>query len=78
MLNCRLGVPHAVTEFPMKNQRVTWVAVGVLLAVAAVAYYLTNWKSGGPAVAGVKGESKDAATAGGKAGAKAAAKGGKK
>jgi membrane fusion protein (multidrug efflux system) len=60
----------------MKNQRVTWVAVGVLLAVAAVAYVLTNWNSGVPAVAGVKGESKGAATAGGKADAKAAAKGG--
>jgi membrane fusion protein, multidrug efflux system len=44
----------------MKNQRVTWVAVGVLLAVAAVAYVLTNWNAGGPAVAGVKGESKGA------------------
>jgi membrane fusion protein (multidrug efflux system) len=53
----------------MKNQRVTWVAVGVLLAVAAVAYFLTNWNAGGPAVAGVKGESKGAAPA-------AAAKGG--
>jgi membrane fusion protein (multidrug efflux system) len=42
----------------MKNQRVTWVAVGVLLAVAAAAYVLTNWNAGGPAVAGVKGESK--------------------
>jgi membrane fusion protein, multidrug efflux system len=60
----------------MKNQRVTWVAVGVLLAVAAVAYFLTNWNSSGPAVAGVKGESKGAATAGSKADAKAAAKGG--
>jgi membrane fusion protein (multidrug efflux system) len=60
----------------MKNQRVTWVAVGVLLAVAAVAYVLTNWNSRGPAVAGVKGESKGAATAGGKADAKAPAKGG--
>jgi membrane fusion protein (multidrug efflux system) len=47
----------------MKNQRVTWVAVGVLLAVAAVAYFLTNWNSGGPAVAGVKGESKGPAPA---------------
>lgn len=52
------------------------MAVGVLLAVAAVAYFLTNWNSSGPAVAGVKGESKDAATAAGKADAKAAAKGG--
>jgi membrane fusion protein (multidrug efflux system) len=60
----------------MKNQRVTWVAVGVLLAVAAVAYFLTSSNSSGPAVAGVKGESKDAAPAGGKADAKAAAKGG--
>jgi membrane fusion protein, multidrug efflux system len=60
----------------MKNQRVTWVAVGVLLAVAAVAYFLTNWNSGGPAVAGVKGESKGTAMAGSKADAKAAAKGG--
>jgi len=60
----------------MKNQRVTWVAVGVLLAVAAVAYVLTNWNSRGPAVAGVKGESKGVATAGGKADAKAPAKGG--
>jgi membrane fusion protein (multidrug efflux system) len=60
----------------MKNQRVTWVAVGVLLAVAAAAYFLTNWNTGGPAVAGVKGESKDAATAGSKADAKTAAKGG--
>jgi len=34
------------------------VAVGVLLAVAAAAYVLTNWNAGGPAVAGVKGESK--------------------
>ena len=47
----------------MKNQRVTWVAVGVLLAVAAVAYFLTNWNAGGPAVAGVKGESKGPAAA---------------
>ena len=47
----------------MKNQRVTWVAVGVLLAVAAVAYFLTNWNAGGPAVAGVKGESKGTAPA---------------
>jgi len=47
----------------MKNQRVTWVAVGVLLAVAAVAYFLTNWNAGGPAVAGVKGESKGSAPA---------------
>ena len=52
------------------------MAVGVLLAVAAVAYFLTNWNSSGPAVAGVKGESKGAATAGSKADAKAAAKGG--
>ena len=37
------------------------MAVGVLLAVAAVAYFLTNWNSGGPAVAGVKGESKEKA-----------------
>ena len=34
------------------------MAVGVLLAVAAAAYVLTNWNAGGPAVAGVKGESK--------------------
>ena len=47
----------------MKNHRVTWVAVGVLLAIAAVAYFLTNWNSGGPAVAGVKGESKSPAPA---------------
>lgn len=47
----------------MKNQRVTWVAVGVLLAVAAVAYFLTNRDAGGPAVAGVKGESKGPAAA---------------
>jgi membrane fusion protein, multidrug efflux system len=60
----------------MKNQRVTWVAVGVLLAVAAVAYFLTNWNSRGPAVAGVKGESKGVATADSKTDAKAAAKGG--
>jgi membrane fusion protein (multidrug efflux system) len=60
----------------MKNQRVTWVAVGVLLAVAAIAYFLTSWNSGGPTAAGVKGESKGAATAGGKADAKAAPKGG--
>ena len=45
------------------------MAVGVLLAVAAVAYFLTNWNAGGPAVAGVKGESKGSAPA-------AAAKGG--
>jgi membrane fusion protein (multidrug efflux system) len=76
VLNCQLGVPHVVTEFPMKNQRVTWVAVGVLLAVAAIAYFLTNWNSGGLTAAGVKGESKGAATAGGKADAKAAPKGG--
>ena len=52
------------------------VRVGGVLAVAAVAYVLTNWNSGGPAVAGVKGESKGTATAGSKADAKAAAKGG--
>jgi len=44
----------------MKNHRVTWVAAGVLIAVAAAAYFLTNWNTGGPAVAGVKGESKGA------------------
>ena len=52
------------------------MAVGVLLVVAAVAYFLTNWNASGPAVAGVKGEAKGAATAGSKADAKAAAKGG--
>jgi len=36
------------------------VAAGVLIAVAAAAYFLTNWNTGGPAVAGVKGESKGA------------------
>lgn len=39
------------------------MAVGVLLAVAAVAYFLTNRDAGGPAVAGVKGESKGPAAA---------------
>ena len=62
----------------MKNQRVTWVAVGVLLAVAAVAYFLINSRAPGPAAAGVKGEGKaanvtDAKADTGKAGA---AKGG--
>jgi membrane fusion protein, multidrug efflux system len=62
----------------MKNQRVTWVAVGVLLAVAAVAYFLMNSRTPGPTAAGVKGEGKagnvtDAKTDTGKAGA---AKGG--
>ena len=52
------------------------MAVGVLLAVAAIAYFLTNWNSSGPTAAGVKGESKGAAPAGGKADAKAAPKGG--
>jgi len=52
----------------MKNHRVTWVAVGVLLAVAAAAYFLTNWNTGGPAVAGVKGGSKGAPPAAAKGG----------
>jgi membrane fusion protein, multidrug efflux system len=42
----------------MKNQRVTWVAVGVLLAVAALAYFLINTRAPAPAAAGVKGEAK--------------------
>jgi membrane fusion protein (multidrug efflux system) len=42
----------------MKNQRVTWVAVAVLLAVAALAWFLSNTGTSGPAVAGVKGEAK--------------------
>jgi membrane fusion protein (multidrug efflux system) len=42
----------------MKTNRVTWVAVGVLIAVAALAYALTNWRAPGPAVAGVKGEAR--------------------
>jgi membrane fusion protein (multidrug efflux system) len=47
----------------MRKHRVTWVAVGVLLAVAAAAWFLTNWGSSGPAVAGVKGEAKAGAAA---------------
>ncbi|HEX5639901.1 MAG TPA: efflux RND transporter periplasmic adaptor subunit [Burkholderiaceae bacterium] len=62
----------------MKNQRVTWVAVGVLLAVAAVAYFLINSRTPGPAAAGVKGEGKAANATDAKAdtGKSGAAKGG--
>ena len=57
----------------MKNQRVTWVAVGVLLVVAAVAYFLINAGPPGPAVAGVKGEAKSGNAAEAKADTKAGA-----
>ena len=57
----------------MKNQRVTWVAVGVLLVVAALAYFLINAGPPGPAVAGVKGEAKSGNTAEAKVDAKAGA-----
>jgi membrane fusion protein (multidrug efflux system) len=68
------GTPHQ--NFRMKNHRVTWLAVGVLLVVAALAYLLSNWWSGGPATAGVKGEAKGGAPVAGAAGPNApAAKG---
>jgi membrane fusion protein (multidrug efflux system) len=51
----------------MKKNRVTWVAVGVLIVVAALAYLVTNWRTPGPAVAGVKGEARAGATADGAA-----------
>ncbi|MDH4115034.1 MAG: efflux RND transporter periplasmic adaptor subunit [Burkholderiaceae bacterium] len=44
----------------MKHNRVTWVAISVLLAVAAVAYYMTNTGSPAPALAGAKGDVKAA------------------
>lgn len=56
----------------MKNHRVTWVAVGVLVAVAAIAYFLTNAGPSGPAVAGVKGEAKAASQPAAKGDAKGA------
>lgn len=40
----------------MKDHRVTWVAAGVLLAVAALAYFLITAGRSGPTVVGVKGE----------------------
>ena len=46
----------------MKNHRVTWAAVGVLLAVAALAYFLVNSRPPVPAAAGVKGEAKSGST----------------
>jgi membrane fusion protein (multidrug efflux system) len=62
----------------MKNHRVTWVAVGVLLAVAALAYFLINSRAPGPAAAGVKGEAKSGSVSEAKGGASqaGAAKGG--
>ena len=54
----------------MNKHRVTWVAIGVLAAVAALAYFLTNAGPSGPAVAGVKGEAKTALPPGTKADAK--------
>ncbi|MGZ8274601.1 MAG: efflux RND transporter periplasmic adaptor subunit [Burkholderiaceae bacterium] len=42
----------------MKGNRVTWVAVGALLAVIALVYFVVNRGPPGPAVAGVKGESR--------------------
>jgi membrane fusion protein (multidrug efflux system) len=50
-------------NFPMKNHRVAFVAVGVLLAVGAFAYVLSNWTPGGPVAAGVKGEARGAGAA---------------
>jgi membrane fusion protein (multidrug efflux system) len=62
----------------MKIQRVTWVAVGVLLAVAALAWFLIQSRAPGPAAAGVKGEAKAASATDAKADASkaGAAKGG--
>lgn len=53
----------------MKHHRVTWVAIGVLLAVAAVAYYMTNTGSPVPAQAGARGEVKAAGPGEAKGGA---------
>jgi multidrug efflux pump subunit AcrA (membrane-fusion protein) len=60
----------------MKHQ-VTIIAIGVLAAVAAGAYFARDIIAPGPtAVAGVKGDSKAGAAAAGKTDAKSAAKGG--
>lgn len=58
----------------MKVNRVTWVAIGVLLAVAAVAYYMTNTGPTVPALAGAKGEVKAAGPGEAKGDAKGDAK----
>jgi len=58
------------------KHRVTIIAIGVLLAVAALAYYGRDWFAAGPAaVAGVKGEAKADAKSDPRADAKAATKG---
>jgi membrane fusion protein (multidrug efflux system) len=60
------------------KHRVTIIAIGVLIAVAVVAYFARDWLSPGPsAVAGVKSDSRSEGTVAGKADGKAgAAKGG--
>ena len=54
----------------MKNHRVTWIALGLLLIIAAGAWFLTSATPGG-AVANVKGDAKTDAAASAKADGKA-------